>query len=53
MLIKSDPSVNPEDLLLWADGFWCLREELCQAFLRDDNYRVILHRSDEWLSYVN
>jgi hypothetical protein len=42
--------MNPGDILLWPDGFWCLREELCNEFLRDDNYRVILHRCDEWLN---
>ena len=39
----------PDNILLWPDGFWCFREELDQNFLRDDNYRVILHESAEWL----
>ena len=38
----------PDNILLWPDGFWCFRDELAPSFLRDDNYRVILHQSDEW-----
>jgi hypothetical protein len=38
----------PDNILVWSDGFWCYREELRPEFLRDDNYRVILHQSDEW-----
>ena len=41
--------MNPHDILLWPDGFWCFREELDQNFLRDDNYRVILRYSNEWV----
>jgi hypothetical protein len=44
--------MNPDDILLWPDGFWCFREELCKEFLRDDKYRVILQHSDEWLRYT-
>ena len=40
--------MNPDDILLWPDGFWCLRQEHSPEFLRDDNYRVIAHLSDEW-----
>jgi hypothetical protein len=43
--------MNPDDIFLWPDGFWCFREELSREFLRDDNYRVILQDSDEWLSF--
>lgn len=52
MLVASDRSVSPDDLLLWPDGYWCFREEFCKEFLRDDNYREIAHHCDEWLSYV-
>jgi hypothetical protein len=45
-------SENPDDILLWPDNFWCFRKEFSQGFLRQDNYRVILHRSNEWLSYM-
>jgi hypothetical protein len=41
--------VHPEDILLWSDGFWCFREEFSPQFLRGDNYRVVPHRSEEWL----
>jgi hypothetical protein len=33
---------------LWPDGFWCFREEFSPHFLRDDDYRVVPHKSGEW-----
>lgn len=35
-------------MLLWPDGFWCFREEHCEEFLREGNYRIVLHDSNEW-----
>ena len=45
--------MNPHDILVWPDGFWCFREEFSSKFLRDDNYRVIdpESQSDEWIGY--
>jgi hypothetical protein len=45
--------VNPHDILVWSDRFWCFREELSPAFLRDDNYRVVWCSSDEWLRVIS
>jgi len=45
--------VYPDNILIWPDGFWCFREELCPEFLRDDNYRVIPHSTDEWLRVLS
>lgn len=45
--------VYPHNILQWQDGFWCFQEELSPAFLRDDNYRVVLAGSDEWLSIIS
>jgi hypothetical protein len=42
-------AMYPDNILLWPDGFWCFREEYDPSFLRDDNYRVIVHQSEEWL----
>ena len=42
-------SDNPQDLLLWEDGFWCFREEFSPQWLREHNYRIVPHGSDEWL----
>jgi len=42
--------MNPDDILLWPDGFWCFRMDLREEFLRDDKYRVIVQQSDEWLA---
>ncbi len=39
--------MNPDDILLWPDGFWCFREELDPRFLREDNYRVVPSGSDQ------
>jgi hypothetical protein len=50
MLIASE---NPDDILLWPDKFWCFRKEFSKGFLRQNDYRVILHQSDEWLSYAH
>lgn len=38
----------PDNILLWPDGFWCFREEHSPSFLRQENYRVIEHYTDEW-----
>lgn len=39
--------MNPNDILVWSDGFWCFCEELSPSFLRDDGYRVVPAGSDE------
>ena len=53
MLARSGVTMNLDDVLLWPDGFWCFRHEFRCEFLRDvdENYRVILDGSDEWLSF--
>ncbi|HXC38302.1 MAG TPA: hypothetical protein VN667_05105 [Burkholderiales bacterium] len=40
---------NPDDLLLWPDGFWCFREEFSESWLRERDYRVIPLNCDEWV----
>ena len=42
-----------QDILIWADGFWCFRDEFHPNFLRDYNYRVVLRRSGEWEALSN
>ncbi len=39
--------MNPNNLLVWPDGFWCYQEEYCEDFLRDQNYRVVEVDSEE------
>lgn len=39
--------MDPDDILLWPDGFWCFREEFDPRFLRGNNYRVVESASDE------
>jgi hypothetical protein len=43
------PLERSDDIFVWPDGFWCLREEFRPDFLRDNTYRVILRDSNEWL----
>jgi len=43
----------PDNILIWPDGFWCFREELNPDFLRDDNYRVIEHNTEEWVRILS
>ncbi len=38
----------PDNILLWPDGFWCYRDELSPDFMRDEDYKVVLHHSDQW-----
>ena len=45
--------MNPEDILLWSDGFWCFREEFTPEFMRDEDYRVLPHQSEEWSRYAD
>lgn len=44
---------NPNDMMLWTDGFWCFREELGNCSMRDENYRVVMYQSDEWKKIDN
>ena len=37
------------DILKWPDGFWCFREEYRMDWLRDDDYRVVGTKTEEWL----
>lgn len=39
--------MKPDDILLWQDGFWCVREELDRRFLRNNYYRAIPRNSNE------
>ena len=43
----------PDNILIWPDGFWCFREEFSSEFLRDNNYRVVEHSTDEWLRILS
>lgn len=47
-LANAASAENPDDLLLWPDGFWCFRDEYREQWLRAVDYRVILRGSDEW-----
>jgi len=40
--------MQPEDILLWPDGFWCFREDFNDGFMRGNDYRVVALLSVEW-----
>jgi hypothetical protein len=42
--------VNPHDIFVWPDAFWCFREEYRPAWLREENYRVVEAGSEEWFT---
>jgi len=39
-----------QDILLWPDGYWCYRFELCDGFTRDYPCRVVEYKSEKWLT---
>lgn len=40
--------MNPNDIFIWSDCFWCFREEHSKKFMRGKDYRVVEHKCDEW-----
>jgi len=44
--------MNPDDIFLWPDGFWCFRAEFSPTFLRETAYREVIHLSNEW-NWIN
>ena len=36
----SDIKEDPEDVILWSDGYWCFRFELEEHSHRSGNYKV-------------
>jgi hypothetical protein len=45
---QPDIPLNPLDVFLWPDGFWCFREEYGPHFLRDLTYIVVACDTDHW-----
>ena len=48
MLPKMDTILNPRDIFLWADGYWCYREDFYQQLRQVYSYRLLLTGSPEW-----
>src|SRR5471030_328692 len=48
-----DRTMHEDDIFLWPDGFWCVREKHTPESLRDNNYREIAHSTDEWLGLIS
>ena len=45
--------MNPEDVLLWPDGFWCYRKDRWQVQpSHPPNYLLIPQWSIEWFRYA-
>jgi hypothetical protein len=47
-MLKSLSVASPHDVYLWPDGFWCFREEYSDAYMRDNNYRLVAAALAEW-----
>ncbi len=37
-------------MFLWPDGFWCFRHEFNPGFLRNTDYQIVVHLTDDWLA---
>jgi hypothetical protein len=48
MLPKMDSFFNARDIFLWADGYWCYREEFYQQLRQAYTYRLLQVGSPEW-----
>ena|GEM_PF-4202864 len=48
MLPNMDSILNPKDIFLWADGYWCLREEFYRQPRQVYSYRLLEAGSPEW-----
>jgi hypothetical protein len=48
MLPKMDSILNAKDIFLWADGYWCFREEFYQQPRQAYTYRLVRVESAEW-----
>ncbi len=46
---SSESKLNPHDIFLWPDEFWCYRDERSLYLLRASNYRVIPEDDAEWV----
>jgi hypothetical protein len=42
--------MNPNDIFIWPDKFWCFREEYFPEMLREENFRVMEAGSEEWFT---
>jgi hypothetical protein len=48
MLPKMDSILNAKDIFLWADGYWCFREEFYQQPRQVYSYRLLQVGSADW-----
>jgi hypothetical protein len=48
MLPKMDSILNPRDIFLWPDGYWCYREEFHQLPRLAYPYRLVRMGNAEW-----
>ncbi|QGH45257.1 SIR2 family NAD-dependent deacetylase [Bacteriophage Eos] len=46
--MSQETKLSQEDIMLWADGTWCFRDELEEMTHMSDDYKVLLENSTEW-----
>lgn len=52
MATSKNPAPCSDDVLVWADGTWCYRENLSEflTFMSDD-FEVLYFDTDRWNSF--
>lgn len=43
---------DPDDIVLWPDGCWCIREELPGYEWKSDDYQVLFVDSPEYVKFL-
>lgn len=44
-------TVDLEDVLVWSDGTWCYRYELCEMTHMSDDFSVLYFGTDEYWKF--
>ena len=48
MLLKMDFISNAKDIFLWADGYWCFREDFYVQPRQNYDYSLVRMASEQW-----
>lgn len=48
LLPKMDSNLSAKDIFLWADGYWCFREEFYQQLRQAYSYRLLQVGTADW-----
>lgn len=44
---------DDDDVMLWPDGEWCYRFELCEMSHKSDDYQVLAFESGNWNDFMS